>query len=359
MAVQYATPAGSDSGAMQIKHEFANGLASEYEVALSIAGYQFARQQGNLRPDKEELAKLISSDPKYPKMSQALQDYSDRYRFGTESYDPKLHAQLEDYLKKENTFVLAKLRDTQLPDGKKVGDIMDDIASTSLEQLKQMVIANDISLTMPLARFKKMVTDGRYKTAYEAPITGKGTSRESYLDSRMNHETSWGVPENTSDSERPVYGVFNIEGMNYGDTRIYLKDEAKHRTTLSIGDSIDGNAKTLLWASDVSEGKVSTKEFWQSSSYRIAGYASNEYASTWFEYDKKTDGPSGYKGLKSVLDLAVYNYVESQIHGGVKMSDISRVVLPPSFKIPAATQKIFDDNQITVEREDIERENVG
>jgi hypothetical protein len=291
------------------------------------------------------------------KMSAEIKQWQDNKKW----FDPN-HPDYAAYKEKETQFVVDKLREMKLEDGTTIGHVMDDMADTALKQLEQIALNDPITLTMPLGRFKKMMTDGKYKTAYEAPITGKGSSRQKYLDARYEIESKLGVPDSVADSDRPVYGIFGTGGLTYGDVRIEMKDDVKHRTTATIGDSADGNVNSSFWASDLAAGKSTRDDFWNAYSEKVSVFAFNENVSTWFDYDttKSESRIKGYKGFKSVPDdLATYGYVETQIHGGIKLPDLSKVYLPPSFKIPPAMQTQFDANEILVEREEIERTNVG
>jgi hypothetical protein len=347
--MQRYNPPISANGDYTGNYQTAQGVAAQANTAMSIASIATGKKD-------DALAAEILSDPDYPKMPKALQEAYDNATWQNKFEHPDLEA----YLKKENQFVTDKLRAVQLDDGTTVGQVMDNMAKVGIAELTDIAINKDLTLTMPLSRFKAMMADERYKTVYEAKRSGKGGSRDDYLEARYNVETKLGVPTNTQDANRPVYGIFGDSGMTYGDVRIVMKDELKHRTTVSIGDSIDGQVDKVFWASDLADGKVTEADFIDSMGRRISRYAFNDYVSTWFEYDKSATRITGYKGLKSAISqLAEYKYAETQIHGGVKISDLSKVILPPSFKIPAAMQSALDENGIVVEREEIERTNVG
>jgi len=257
------------------------------------------------------------------------------------------------YVERENKFVLEKIREQKMADGNTVGQVLDDMSNKALAQLKAETIGTDISLTMPATRLKKFLSDERYKTVHEVSSPSKGASRAKYIEAREVIETDMmGVPYNVPKEQRPVYGVLGTQGVLYGDTRIVLKDDVKHRTTVSIGDSADDRVKGVFWASDLAESKVTPTQFLDATAERIALTTANSRNSPYFSYESKNfnETISGYNGLKDVRDIAGYHYIETQIHGGVKLSDVKEIIVPPDFAISKPMQTKLDASGIQVSR---------
>lgn len=120
-----------------------------------------------------------------------------------------------------------------------------------------------------------------------------------------------GTPPAASGMDRPVYGFVSREGFEnpvsvsqYGDVTLVLKDGVRGRTTVTLGDSLNTNATPVPLNGPVTGRQVSDAS-----------------AHTFF-----TDEFS-MVASRGTTPLAVgATYMEAQIHGGVRRSDIARII---------------------------------
>jgi hypothetical protein len=257
--------------------------------------------------------------------------------------------ELQAYYSEQRDFIHEKMNDLVLPDGRTVGETMDLMADDSLAQLQELAQTAPLSLTMPDSRLTKFLTDERYKTVFEVSSPNKGSARALYLDARTEVETKLGIPEDTYNENRPVYGTLGGGGMEYGNAMITMDDAVRDRTTITIGDSIDGAASGYLNLGELANGTVSREDFWQAAGERISRWSGNPNVSTWWNYTGE-NRISGYKGVDDIKLMGDNHYLEAQFHGGIKLSDIVSITVPPSYKISGANQTKLDDLDITVDR---------
>lgn len=331
--------------------ELASGLPRELATAYVLAGNSMAEA------DRSGFAGSIASDPDYPRNAEMEEWISLGYLRGPAP------AGFEDYIKKENAFVLEKARQVVMSDGTTVGQAMDEMADKGLAELKALASGEPLTLTMPSARAKKLLSEGRYKTVHETSSPNKNATRREYLEARERVEGRFGVPDSIADADRPVYGILGQSGFAYGDTRVFFKDEVKNRTTFTLGDSMDGQSSKVNWASDAASGNLTRSDFWDSygQTTRLLSSLGSEGLFSFGDAPKFEPKPlRGYnKSAPVVSSLSTfgYGYVESQIHGGVKLSDIARIAFPPSYTITGPMQRQLDDAGIAVEREEITQTN--
>lgn len=157
---------------------------------------------------------------------------------------------------------------------------------------------------------RDMLDSGRMKTQFE---TGSSTGTLN-TDLRARFEQMmWGYARDLDPAMRPVYGYLSpmsVDGETYrmsvgqyGDIRIVLKDSVRDRTSFTVGDSL-GTWKSTT-SSPVKDPAWETYNFAPGSGWRAPGAPGRDYASEKFQ--------------SSV-------YVEAQVHGGVRVSDIAEVV---------------------------------
>jgi hypothetical protein len=262
------------------------------------------------------------------------------------------------YLAKENAFVESKLRELTFANGQTVGEVFDGMSQSMLDQIQEIAINNGVSLTMPAGRLKKFIEEDHYRTAFETTLSNKGANRQAYLDARDVFEFDrMGIPYNTKDSERPIYGVIGRtdKEVTYGDTQVIFKDDVKQRTTATIGDSLDGSAAGVSWLEDYADGNVSIDDLWNKQGELLMNtFGNNRRSGDTFSWQIDSSGEevwggiTGYNGKADIRAIAVYGYIETQIHGGLKLSDVDTIVIPSPTSIPKATQKMLEDRGIKV-----------
>lgn len=385
---------------------------------LTLANSRYAQQTGEEATYLEEgkwrdwgnyknrVLEKIKSDPDYPAMPKEWEERwqkwqleewrnSIQYRWATRDeglVDPPMpkggmygEQELEfhnlnkvvsaeefrQYALKENAFVIKKLGEIKMQSGETIKEIMDGLAKSQLSKLKKMATEQPITIQTSASRLKRLIDDGRFKTVYEVTSVGKGSTRNDYIAVRKRAETLMGVPEDIPNEQRPVYGYLaNANTVNYGDVRIVLKDEVKSRTTLTVDDSLDGNAKGGFLASEVRDGKISPETFWHySGEMTTRSIYDRNYELNFTSV--KNDNPNSNLDVNQFItgskndfkQSTMYNYVEAQVHGGVKASDIAEVIITSETAIPKALQNkltkqgikiIIEPNISQIEKTDYE-----
>lgn len=198
------------------------------------------------------------------------------------------------------------------------------------------------------AVLNKIIKSGGLKTAHEVGLDS------SYLDLRDNVEHKlFGIKKGQIEG-RPLYGYQAPHGdyggdahagaQMYGGLILRLKPDVENRTTVALGDTFTGvvptvkgkfNAGALLHPEAMSEstGKVRS-DMETVAKGRIRDYEQNS---------------------KHINDLAErYSYVESQVHGGINLSDIESVVVPPDahakgINVSDETRELLKKHGIAIE----------
>lgn len=221
------------------------------------------------------------------------------------------------------------------------------------EELRE-IAAGNVEIAVSEKVLSKIIEDEEYKNIHQsgntsAPGGKDGKSIDSYYLERRNKTEkdlfNAGEPE-----EAPVYGYMS-RGKDYrkapslyGDTVIKLKKDVKERTTITNGDSLDS-----LYGRTYNLDNISGPLFTPAKSLerRILivkeGRTSQDivnYVSVSKELARVTANiRNSVKGGSS--------YVEAQVHGGVKLKDIDRVIFS---KTPSAsTMKLLDKKGIRYE----------
>lgn len=166
--------------------------------------------------------------------------------------------------------------------------------------------------------FLKVVEDGRFKTQYETRESNG--AYKPYL--RRTREAAFlGVPQDTKASERPIYGYvatqvdgttphtsgynrdkWNVDNTSvgqYGNVRVVLNDNVRDRTSYTIPDSLDGYALA--------------RPLTEKHTYETMSYAGLQH-----------DLTTSHGGLQRE------GYIEAQVYGGIKLSDIKTIYVMPS-----------------------------
>lgn len=178
-----------------------------------------------------------------------------------------------------------------------------EVESTVAKMVDQLVDpAKPVSIRVSSSVIDKILDSGRFKTQFETMTSGGALN----TDLRAKAEAQgFGLAEDLAPEERPIYGYiankqFDRWLSDYGDLSIELKHDARKRTTFMMGDSLtpmrEGHGVPApLDAPDKSawDGNIT-------SLYEVA-HGHEEWMMTGMEY------------------------VEAQIHGGVRVSDIQSV----------------------------------
>ena len=163
----------------------------------------------------------------------------------------------------------------------------------------------------------KIIETGGVRNQFET-----GTS-SMILSSKIRGETEkglFGIPMNAPGSAHPVYWWIGenphqwsddmAENGAYGDVTIVLKRAVKTRTTMMGDDSLGAQVRQTQAASPM------TAPSWTSVSWASAHLPSGDVGD-----------PLELKGLSDPKKVTGGLFTEAQIHGGVTLDDISRVVV--------------------------------
>jgi hypothetical protein len=210
---------------------------------------------------------------------------------------------------------------------------------TAEARVSDVLKNGEVTMAVTESVFESILDDGRYKNQFETR-TSNGTLDTNARKTGEGWATA--VPAGTKLAERPAYGfvtnnenpatsykelsdnfkadeasglswtesitnrqskewdsilsVNNYEADQYGEIRFILKPEVRSRTTVTVGDSL----RAGMLADNLTNPTPNLKQI---------GIYKN--------------GAPGHTG-----GLPIARYVEAQIHGGVKVSDISRIYAP-------------------------------
>lgn len=201
----------------------------------------------------------------------------------------------------------------------------EEIAEDIEASIDEAIAGRPIASRVPAEVLPAIFADGRFKTQYET-----GSSRGSFNPRmRMDAETdTFDLTRETPIDQFPIYGFVHTEGykndpIRYGDVRIEFKNSVKSRTTVTVGDSLGGMVGAEIAPSPPSRA------------HKDRGC---------------------WDGGPNLLHLAAGNperisYFEAQIHGGVTLDDIKRVVLPPFHQLrPGVQRRMSDIERIAKEK---------
>ena len=139
----------------------------------------------------------------------------------------------------------------------------------------------------------KILEEGRFKTQFE---TGRSSGAYDPAHRRDVEQTVLGVPQDTPDEERLIYGFLDDKenrAGEYGPVKWVLNDDVKTRSTVTVGDSF------------------------QSESVGVGTPLLDPTEAGW---DSRTGNVVGDT-------IAVACYVEVQIQGGLRLEDIDHIEL--------------------------------
>jgi len=185
------------------------------------------------------------------------------------------------------------------------------------ESIGSYLKENPVSVMVPEEVVGSILDDGRLKTTFDLP-DDKGNE---YLEHRMVYErTAFGYDQTLPIESRPVSGAvlpeasnteaFQNFGENYGTVQVVLKDSVKDRTTYTIGDSLDRFQQPTPY------GGKPPRTFDLLTTAQNARRNPNMFSEPSFQ---------------------ARNYIETQVHGGVNLSDIAKIIFhSPMIDIPAA-----------------------
>jgi hypothetical protein len=162
--------------------------------------------------------------------------------------------------------------------------------------------------------FLKAIKDGRLKSQFETKDSGGhyDPGRRTVAESGV-----LGIPVTTSNKNRPIYGYLTVPGLGsgeqtyewnknrwntsnssiyqYGSIQLVLKPEMRDKSTYTMVDSLDRPSLGFPLSGEHTQESLALAGFW--------------------------------RDIEHSNGLFYGGYTESQIHGGVKISDISEIVV--------------------------------
>lgn len=182
-----------------------------------------------------------------------------------------------------------------------------------------------IMVRVPEEVLPLILADGRVKNQFES-----GQSR-GYIDvgamntdaytRRAVEKVVMGVDPAFPPRDRPVYGLVTgvlrggESGQSYGEVQLELRPEVRARTTVTVGDSFAfDTGRAVDSPSGIAEPILHP-------TWRIIG------ASRRVRFVDKMTGadPNDPENGRDALNGLYPSYVEAQIHGGLKLSDVARI----------------------------------
>lgn len=191
-------------------------------------------------------------------------------------------------------------------------DLEDSVEITN-KDLKDFAESGVVSVILPMSALKDVLAEGRMKTVHETKYSLAGNSSEEYRALRVAYESlAFGYGGDSPMEERPVYGLLRSAKhpmpedalMIYGGrfpAQIVLKPEVKTRTTISDRDSLNHFEPTT---------PLTDPKFDASYITRMVGVYREATGENFFESE----------------NFAKYGSIEAQVHGGVKLDDIGKVL---------------------------------
>lgn len=177
-----------------------------------------------------------------------------------------------------------------------------------------------LAVQYPSQRVDALLNDGKFKTIFE---TASSNAHAQSLDFRRAiEEFGMGIPSSAADSARPVYGYLHM-GMeaesrvgHYGDLTFFLKDDLKKRTTFTVADSSFPLGQQAAVAAPLT---------------KPTGGAWHLNAGPLYQY--RID-----RNLQALVNEI--DYIETQVQGGVPLSDVSAVLDRGGVLTQAQRQKL-------------------
>lgn len=188
---------------------------------------------------------------------------------------------------------------------------------------------NPIQVAVSERALTSILEEGRFKSITELPLSPNGYSvkGDDYVAKRLGYENiAFGYDDSTLPEQRPISGLVlpnrklpTDVAYSYGEIAIELDHALKTRTTFTIGDSLDNYAEPIQYG------------------YRVPRTV--EYKS--LASDSYSNERAGGKGTLTNKNWHNDQYVEAQVHGGIKVSDIKSVTFYlPAEKVSAQTAKL-------------------
>lgn len=199
------------------------------------------------------------------------------------------------------------------------------------EDLKQYMANAKVAIQVKDTPLDRLISNERFKNRFEGGVHGVGKGNRGYNDARKaGEEELFGIPKDADGSARPNYGYLEHPdrlsstggdiGMSYGTNQIVLRDDVKARTTFTVGDSLDDrrhyNSRPAAVNNPQVQAAIDDKD---------PVVSVGRYTDDWkVEVGDRRATP---------------RYIEAQVFGQIKLSDIEEIRIPKSRALKPAQEK--------------------
>lgn len=198
---------------------------------------------------------------------------------------------------------------------------LDEMSPEELDGRTQMLemLRDDgvVMVAMPEGALLATLEEGRIKTLFETNRSNGAVAYEARRSEEFaNHDLHPGLDE----SIRPVYGYVTLPDTptpngvaSYGEFSVELKPGVRDRTTMTNGDSLGSYATPVpMTGPRLTPLQVAGAEAW----FPVSNSS---------EFELMADPSNGYTPESVYKAGTKLRYVEAQIVGGVRISDIARI----------------------------------
>ena len=219
--------------------------------------------------------------------------------------------------------------------------------------LKEFLDGSQIVMQRSPRGLSRLVESGEVLNAFQVGRSGIGGSSKSYMENRIKAEAkALGIPQNANPDQRPLYAALDnpersrsLGGTGtmtqYGGVSLILRPSVKDRSSFTIGDSLDDAAPREMKASPIRDPAPPKGEMTSlnraTTESKITGNGSNSNNYQLVSRDRYGDSSSHTPP-----------YIESQIYGGLKTSDIQEVRVYQGHNVAAKTVRALQEQGIRV-----------
>jgi len=235
----------------------------------------------------------------------------------------------------------------------------EELINTVESNIQDIINSNDVMIRVPSERIDAILAEGgmlnsaqiterKYPNGLVDEDDFEAVDALDYQKTRNQfEELILGMPMDTPASNRPIYGyVGNSSDMyathqrttaNFGDVAFKLKPEVKERASVGTGDSWSGHPASK--AGEFNAGSFAPSETFKNAS--LAEYKVPRIA-------EALNGASKAKSIDDYVTKTGSGYLEYQIQGGVKTSDIAEMHYTNGQKPSANTMKWAKENGVKI-----------
>lgn len=218
--------------------------------------------------------------------------------------------------------------------------------------LKEFLDGSDVVMAFNPKGFSRFISEGEAKNGFHSDTGGIKVGKGGYLDGRRRGESNvLGIPSSADAEDRPVYAALehpdrakSLQGgsgnqmSNYGGIQVVFNPSVKDRATFTVGDSLDYNSPRRIMASPVRDPAAPVRTEGKGKDKNVDLKIGPE------RHSGNMEIVSGYEGDTRVTP----SYVEAQIHGGLKASDIKEVRYYRGHDIPSSTRRLLEEQGVKI-----------